>query len=73
MTAAERWAEMLRIVRSVRHDANNPLTAALGHVQLLLDDPSILDPSVRDSLGVIEAELYRVAGIIRRLDAVRTL
>ena len=37
----EQIAQIVQLVRRVRHDANNPLTAALGHVQLLLDDPAV--------------------------------
>jgi hypothetical protein len=29
----DRLAEIVQLVRTVRHDANNPITAALGHVQ----------------------------------------
>ncbi|HEX6938167.1 MAG TPA: histidine kinase dimerization/phospho-acceptor domain-containing protein [Longimicrobiales bacterium] len=66
-----RWAHALRLVRSVRHDANNPLTAALGHVQLLLEDPTLTDPDVRETLGVVESELRRLAEVLRRLSAVQ--
>ncbi|HEX7120229.1 MAG TPA: histidine kinase dimerization/phospho-acceptor domain-containing protein [Longimicrobiales bacterium] len=68
-----RWAHALQLVRAVRHDANNPLTAALGHVQLLLDDPAITDPEVRETLGVVESELHRLADVLRRLSAFREL
>ena len=68
---ADRYASVVKLVRTVRHDANNPLTAALGHVQLLLEDPAVMDPEVRESLGVVESELRRLADIIRRLNEVR--
>lgn len=68
-----RWAEALQAIRRVRHDANNPLTAALGHVQLLLDDPSVTDPQVREALGVVVSELRRLADILRRLNDLPTL
>jgi signal transduction histidine kinase len=67
----ERYAELVELVRRVRHDANNPITAALGHVQLLLDDPGVQDSSVRESLGVVESELRRLIEILRRLNEVR--
>ena len=63
--------EFVDIVRRVRHDANNPLTAALGHVQLLLDDPAITDEEVRESLRIVETELRRLADIIRKLNDIR--
>ncbi|MGH7506230.1 MAG: histidine kinase dimerization/phospho-acceptor domain-containing protein [Longimicrobiales bacterium] len=59
------------LVRRVRHDANNPITAALGHVQLLLDDPAVQDEEVRESLRVVEGELRRLIDILRRLSEVR--
>lgn len=62
--------DIIEIVRRVRHDANNPITAALGHVQLLLDDPAVQDEEVLDSLRVVESELRRLIEIMRRLDAV---
>lgn len=66
-----RYQSVVELVRKVRHDANNPITAALGHVQLLLDDPKVTDPEVRESLGIIEGELRRITDIIRRLNDVR--
>ena len=59
------------LVRRVRHDANNPITAALGHVQLLLEDPAVRDEEVRESLRVVEGELRRLIEILRRLNEVR--
>lgn len=63
--------EIVELVRRVRHDANNPLTAALGHTQLLLDDPSITDADARESLRVIESELRRLTEILRKLNQVK--
>jgi signal transduction histidine kinase len=67
----ERIAEFIQIVRRVRHDANNPLTAALGHVQLLLDDPAVTDPEVVDSLKIVESELRRLTEILRQLNEIK--
>jgi signal transduction histidine kinase len=67
----QRYGQVVQLVRAVRHDANNPLTAALGHVQLLLEDPAVQDAEVRESLTVVETELRRLAEIIRRLNEVR--
>jgi signal transduction histidine kinase len=63
--------EVAALVRRVRHDANNPLTAALGHVQLLLDDSSIQDVEARESLRVIESELRRLTEILRKLNEIK--
>jgi signal transduction histidine kinase len=68
---SERLTEIVELVRRVRHDANNPITAALGHVQLLLDDPAVRDPEVRDSLRIVESELRRLIDIMRKLNEVR--
>src|SRR5690606_29898165 len=65
-----RIAEIVELVRRVRHDANNPLTAALGHVQLLIDDPAAQDPDVQDSLNTVESELRRMMEILRRLNEI---
>ena len=63
--------EIVELVRRVRHDANNPLTAALGHVQLLLDDPAIEDEEARESLRIIESELRRLTEILRKLNEIK--
>lgn len=67
----DRYARVVELVRSVRHDANNPLTAALGHVQLLLEEPGQRDAEALEVLGVVEAELRRLTAILRRLNDVR--
>lgn len=68
----ERFNEMVELVRRVRHDANNPLTAALGHVQLLLDDPAVTDPEAIASLKVVESELRRLTEILRQLNQIKS-
>jgi signal transduction histidine kinase len=67
----DRIVEIVELVRRVRHDANNPITAALGHVQLLLDDPAVQDGEVRESLRIVESELRRLIEILRRLGEIR--
>ena len=71
MTPEDRLNQLVDLVRRVRHDANNPITAALGHVQLLLEEPAGQDPDVREILVVVESELRRLIQIVRRLDDVR--
>ena len=66
-----RYREMVELVRRTRHDANSPITAALGHVQLLLDEPDTLDPEVRESLEVVEEQLRRLSSILQRLKAIK--
>ena len=71
MTDDQRLKSVVELVRRVRHDANNPITAALGHVQLLLDDPAVTNEDVRDSLKVVEGELKRLTDILRKLNDVK--
>jgi len=66
-----RCRAMIDLVRSVRHDVNSPLTAALGNVQLLGDEPAASDPEVKESLKVIERELRRMMEILARLKEVK--
>jgi signal transduction histidine kinase len=67
---ADRLDEIVQSVRSIRHDINNPLSAALGHVLLLLEDPELPEGEIREILGVVETELRRLAELVRRLDLV---
>jgi signal transduction histidine kinase len=69
--AEDRFAQIVQLVRTIRHDMNNPLAAALGHVQLLLEDPEVEDGEVREVLGVVETELRRLVEVVRRLDLVQ--
>lgn len=63
----EQCRTMVERVRRIRHDANSPITAALGHVQLLMDEPAAQDPEVQESLKVVEGELKRLMGILSEL------
>lgn len=71
MVDETKYKHFVELVRRVRHDANNPITAALGHTQLLLDDPAVTDPEVRESLTIIEGEMRRLTEIIRRLNEIK--
>ena len=66
-----RCKEMVELVRRTRHDANSPITAALGHVQLLLDEPAAQDEEVQESLKLVESELKRLMDILARLKEVK--
>ena len=63
--------QIVEHIRRVRHDANNPITAALGHVQLLLEDPNVRDPDVIESLRIVESELRRLTEILKRLGDIK--
>ena len=66
-----RCREMVELVRTIRHDANSPLTAVLGHVQLLLEEPVAQDPEVQESLKVVETEVQRLIRILAGLKEVK--
>lgn len=54
----------------IRHDVNNPLTAALAEVQLLLmDQPGGTEEA--ESLRVVEAQLKRIRDLVAQLSAFR--
>ena len=62
---------VVALVQRIRHDANNPLTAALGHVQLLLEEPAVVaNEEFRTSLLTVEQELRRLTQILRKLGEV---
>jgi signal transduction histidine kinase len=71
MSEADRIREIIAVVKRVRHDAASPLTAALGNVQLLLEDPEVPEGEVRDTLRVVEGELRRLADLLRQLSDIR--
>ena len=66
-----RCKEMVELVRTTRHDANSPITAALGHVQLLMDEPGAQDEEVQESLKLVESELKRLMDILAKLKEVK--
>ena len=63
---------MFDLVREVRHDLNGPLTSVLGNVQMLLEDPAVADADTRETLQDIEADLRRLASMVRRLADIRS-
>ena len=61
----------LRELSRIRHDMNNPLTAALAEVQLVLMD---VEPGseVASALNTVEAQLRRIRDMIGELTALRS-
>jgi len=55
----------------IRHDINNPLTAALAEVQLLLMDAEAGTPTT-EALEVVESQLQRIRQLAARLTVFRT-
>jgi signal transduction histidine kinase len=71
--AKERLAALGQLSGTIAHELGNPLNALSGNVQLLVRDPAT-PPAMRAQLEVLEREVRRMTGIIRRfLDSARTL
>ena len=63
----ERLKAALEIAVTVNHEINNPLTAALGNVQLLLMDKENLSPDLLRKLEVIEKSTMQIRDVTQRL------
>jgi PAS domain S-box-containing protein len=62
----QRTEALARLARGVAHDFNNLITVMLGHVSLLLEDPT-LSPESRGDVTQIEQAADRAAGLTRQL------
>jgi signal transduction histidine kinase len=73
LTAKERLAALGQLSGTIAHELGNPLNAISGHVQLLARNRE-LPPGIREEISVIDLEVKRMTGIIRRfLDSARAL
>ena len=63
----ERLGAIVETAVTVNHEINNPLTAILGNVQLLLMKRDDLDPELRSKLEVIEASAGRIKDVTQKL------
>lgn len=63
----QRRAAIDQMAAALRHEINNPLTAALGRIDLLLLSPD-LPADVRKELMACQDCLLRIEGIVARLD-----
>lgn len=71
---ADREGELDRIldvVSRARHDMNNPLTAILAEVQLLLMDADQLSEEHRRSLRTVEEQTQRLREMVKTLQALK--
>lgn len=65
--ARARWlAGIGETTIALEHEINNPLSALLGHTELLLMEPDISSEH-RESLTIIQEQAARIAGVVRRL------
>lgn len=60
---------VLREVAKARHDINNPLTAALAEVQILLMD--VTDEEIRESLEITQRQLRKMRDLLAATGHIR--
>lgn len=63
----ERLKAVLETAVTLNHEINNPLTAALGNVQLILMEGESLDPAVKRKLEVVEKSAMQIRDVTQRL------
>jgi signal transduction histidine kinase len=65
--ARARWlAGIGETTIALEHEINNPLSALLGHAELLLMEPDVADAH-REQLAIIQEQAARIADVVRRL------
>lgn len=70
--AQEKWNARLSEVLGVNHEINNALVGVRGNAQLLLMNPGVQQPGIRERLEVVLRESGRIqeaAGRLRELKA----
>jgi DNA-binding response OmpR family regulator len=66
--ARSRWlAGIGETTIAIEHEINNPLSALLGHAELLLMEKEGLSSDQLDQLRIIQEQAARIADVIRRL------
>ncbi len=63
----ERLSAIVETAVTVNHEVNNPLTAILGNVQLLLLKREDLDDDLKEKLKIIEASAMKIKDVTQRL------
>lgn len=69
LVQAEKLATVGTLAGGVAHEINNPLTAILTNVQMLLAATNMLDPDSKESLQLIEEATKRCRTIVQKLMA----
>lgn len=64
---AERLAAIIETAVTVNHEINNPLTAILGNIQLLLMKKEDLDEETARKLRVVEQSALKIRDVTQRL------
>jgi DNA-binding response OmpR family regulator len=66
--ARSRWlAGIGETTIALEHEINNPLSALLGHAELMLMDGDHLSEGQREQLCIIQEQAARIADVVRRL------
>jgi DNA-binding response OmpR family regulator len=66
--ARSRWlAGIGETTIAIEHEINNPLSALLGHAELLLMEEGGMNEEQKDSLRIIQEQATRIADVVRRL------
>ncbi len=68
----ERQTTIVQTAVTINHEVNNPLTAILGNVQLLLLKRDDLDEELRSKLKVIEESAMRIKDVTQSLMKIKT-
>ncbi len=71
LVQAERLGAIGEIVIAVRHEVNNPLTAVIGNVELLIERYGREDPDLAARLEVVLNNALRIAEIVQRLQEIK--
>ena len=63
----ERMGAIVETAVTVNHEINNPLTAILGNIQLLLLRHDELDPRVAEKLRIVEQSALKIRDVTQKL------
>ena len=67
--ASHRYATLGRYVLEMRHSLNNALTSVLGHAELLLLEPAVFTPEIRDQINTIHVMALRIHETLQRFSS----